>query len=53
MSENSNTNSNDKMTVIENNTDIESFSVDISSKRSSIESQARQARYKIFENLAY
>jgi len=28
MSENSNTNSNDNMTVIENNTDIESFSVD-------------------------
>ena len=33
------------------NIKFESFSVDISNDRSSIESQARQARYKIFENL--
>ena len=33
------------------NIKFESFSVDISNDRSSVESQARQARYKIFENL--
>ena len=34
-----------------NNIEFESFTVEVSKNRSSIESQARQARYKIFESL--
>ena len=34
-----------------NNIEFESFMVEVSNNRSSIESQARQARYKIFESL--
>jgi len=34
-----------------NNIEFESFMVEVSKNRSSIESQARQARYKIFESL--
>jgi len=34
-----------------NNIEFDSFMVEVSKNRSSIESQARQARYKIFESL--